>query len=195
MAVFKPQNDLLVRQEVSCEHNASFRFTRESLCGGVCLLLCLQDVLPKALLRWMVRRFVLCEMPETIKVAFWSFDGTVALTLAASMTCEDLAQMIKRDRLDASMALDTFLVHMSIGTNRQRLLFMGARANNCIAGPGRAKGWGVFEYWTAQRLTDEELEWLNRRTVREAGVQDGDAIDIRYAYVIDALMEGRMLPI
>ncbi len=101
--------------------------------------------------------------------------------------------MIKEQRLDASLALDTFLVHVA-KSKKQKLLFMGARANSCIVGSDRAKGCGVFEYWTAQRLTDEELEWLNRRSLREAGVADGDAIDIRYAFEIDALMEGRVLP-
>jgi hypothetical protein len=65
---------------------------------------------------------------------------------------------------------------------------MGYRANSCVR-----KNWAHFAEWTEPELTKDELEWLNSRTLLEAGFSHGSNIDERYHYHFPSVMTGRVI--
>ncbi len=189
MSCFAPTNELLVRQGVSKRSNP---FSRQSIAEGICLLLCLRGVLLKDVLLWTIRQFVL-RRAETVSVLFINDRAEYfQLHLDGRMTCLAFARHIKEQSLDPSLAIDTFWIHISKTNWKPKLLFMGSRANACIS-DGTRKAFGLFESWTAPPLSEEELNWLNSRTLLEAGVEDGDFIDARYTWQIEILMEGETI--
>jgi len=180
---FKPQNDLLIRQGVTKLTHTPTKYTKQSIVECVAAYICLvfRLKLPKDVVVVILQKFVLQHV-DTLTVFFISgfYDKySVRLTVPRKMTCEEFALMTKQRRLEASLALDTFLVHVG-NTGIPKLMFMGVRANECIKSEVRAEGWGIFADWTAQKLTQAELNWLNNRTLQEAGVEDFDWIDGRY---------------
>lgn len=185
-AAFVPTNAVLLRQDVKCD-SARVVLSKESIAAGVTLALCLQHVLPKAVIRWVVEHFVLAEA-STLRLIFVDWDlKSFRFSFPASATCEDLARHIHKERWWASLPIDTLWVHVWPNAGKVQLFWMGARANDCIA----AK-WDYFGQWTEEALTDEELHWLNSRTLIEAGFRDGSNVDLRYSYELDKVVSGEL---
>ncbi len=196
-ASFQPTSTVLVRHGVKFD-SARVLLSRESIAEGVTLALTLRDVLPKALMRWLVKRFVLREV-EQLRLVFVpsSFLPSVSpaapfwFVMPARATCEDLARHIHEKRWDFSLPVDTFWVHVRNGANKPELCMMGFRANKCIA-----NRWSYFEEWTengGEALTEQELQWLNSRTLLEAGFSNGSNIDARYHYELAKVATGTLL--
>ncbi len=180
-----PTNALLLRHGVKCDA-ARVLFTQESVAAGVALTLCLRELMPKVLIRWLVQRFVLAEM-STLRLVFVpSEKDPFWFEMPARATCGDLARHIYKERWCSSMPLDTFWVHVK--GSKLELCAMGLRVNGCIA-----TKWGHFSEWTEDALTEEEVHWLNERTLLEAGFQTGSNIDVRYAYSFENVLRAAVL--
>jgi hypothetical protein len=175
--VFEPTNSLLVRQGVKC-NSARVLITPESIVEAVALALTLRDVLPRALLRWLVERFVLRNVEKLRLLYIRDGEGDpFFFEVPARATCEDLARHIYNEGWFMRPPKHAFWVHVRniTGCPSIELFALGDRANEGIA----SKDW-PFEGWGDPALTPEELKWLNSRTLLEAGFSNRSAIDSRY---------------
>jgi hypothetical protein len=173
---FRPSNSLLVRHGVTCD-SARVLITPESIVEGVALALSLRNVLPRALLRWMVERYVLRSVGK-LRLLFIREDGEAEpFEIPAQATCEDLARHIYNEGWFMRPPQDAFWVHVknATGCPSIQLFALGRRANDDIAN----KEW-PYGGWRDPALTLDEVEWLNSRTLLEAGFSNRSAIDSRY---------------
>ncbi len=179
-----PANALLLRHGVK-KDSARVLLSAESIKSGVTLALCLRDVLPKALVRWLVERFLLADV-TTLRLVFVpssSLADPFWFEMPARATCKDLADHILKECWWQSLPVDTFWIHVK--GQQLQLCWMGYRANYYVATRS-----GLFSEWTEDALTDEELQWLNGRTLLEAGFANGSNVDARYCYDFGAIMSG-----
>eukprot|EP00028_Trichosphaerium_sp_Am-I-7-wt_P006930 CAMPEP_0168514742 /NCGR_PEP_ID=MMETSP0405-20121227/4302_1 /TAXON_ID=498012 /ORGANISM="Trichosphaerium sp, Strain Am-I-7 wt" /LENGTH=110 /DNA_ID=CAMNT_0008533949 /DNA_START=227 /DNA_END=559 /DNA_ORIENTATION=+ len=84
------------------------------------------------------------------------------------------------------MPTDSFLVAVKLRHDgyKLELLQMGGRIN------GGLNSNNYYADWTVGPLSEDEVEWLNNRTLEEAGLEDGDYISGDYVYKMDELMRG-----
>jgi hypothetical protein len=186
---FKPTNASLVRQGVKCDSKRAL-IAQESVVEGVALVLTLRAVLPKALLRWLVERFVLRKV-EKLRLVYVPHEGLpFEFQISSLATCEDLARHFHLQRWSSSLPLDTFWIHVRNGTGvpALELFYIGSRRNECLA-----DNWAYLGQWTDPVLTEEELDWLNLRTLVEAGFSHGSVVDARYHYHIGAVVTGSII--
>lgn len=192
-----PVHPLLVRHGVCCKPVPSVQQVQHALVALEPLKTALKEL---SLLR-LIAEYAVAPTGQVISVGVVSDRCTMRLMEVrcnADMTVELFARACKSRGITASLTLDNFLVHVTTATVpfSARLLHMGTRANSCIAPvDGTRKGWGVFQEWKGGPLTDDELEWLNSRTLAEAGVVHGDVIDSRYAMHIDDMFKGVVKPV
>jgi hypothetical protein len=209
---FAPSNELLVKQGTK---KKKFLASLQSKREAYSLLLVLRRVLVKDVLRYLVSTFVL-RPAKTIRL--WLVGMSVKdedavsnsslpvpkrwvgasvkpklVEFAADLLCSQFADMCKQKMWFASMACDTFWVHYNQEDEEPLLFFLGQRANLCIPEAKTDSGWGTFDAWSTLRLSQQELMWLNSRTLAEAGLEDGDVVDARYAFLVDFLMRGEVI--
>lgn len=184
---YVPKHPLL-RNKVTCTPPALF-LEPESLNELRVLALCVRSRISRDMLR-SIGAFVLRKQPQSSPLELGVVSDhleTVCRVLAPrDMTVNDFCGELRYTRINWRVPLDGNLVHISLQTVpfTTRLLQFGSRANSCIRDPdnvceGRQVAWSGFEDWKLGPLPAADLQWLNSRTLEEAGVKSGDIIDTR----------------
>ena len=157
---------------------------KRSRTEAVAFILSLRSVFPKALLRWMANTYIVQEKPTemTLHVLDWGRPSIACQTFPQERVVDFVVRM-KKVGVCAIMYPDSLLVHCS-PREAPKLLFIGLRMHQCAV-----RQETMYQGWRGPPLTPEELDWLGQRTLEEAGVCDGDKIDLRYRCIIELLMD------